>query len=113
LIRKIYLEKDGCNLKKSLQELINFDTTIANDVIRWAFMTSNDHYKPSPLILILKEESIPDDFRVARLNDKKNIDKVYLVQNGVGPGDLLQLFLYSGDLHRDNDKKFLFDVLKK
>ncbi|MBW4468517.1 MAG: hypothetical protein KME07_24080 [Pegethrix bostrychoides GSE-TBD4-15B] len=113
LIRKVYLERDGCNLKQALLELVNFDATASNDAIRWAFMTSNEQSIYTPLNLLLEEERLPDNFLIAKLNDKKNLNKSHIVQNGVGPGDLLQLFLYSGDLHLDKDKKFLFDVLKE
>lgn len=110
IIRKIFLENDGVKITDALSELHSNEWDIAKNTLEWAQMTSNDPSLNGFLHLGFEPEEIPDGFLIKRLGFFKNVTKEHLITQGVGVGDLFQLWLYSGDLHYDSVKAQLLNI---
>jgi hypothetical protein len=110
LIRKLFISNDNIKIDRAISELYSEFGEVASNVLGWLKMSSGHLPSSSFLNLSLPEEKIPEDIRIDRIWDRKSITKDDIFIRGLGPGDLLQLFLYSGDIHIDFNKRELFEI---
>lgn len=111
LARKFHLDKDKINVEQALVELHNNEFRLASNALSW-FKLSQQEGLNSFINLIPSPEKIPDDFLLKKIGKRTNINKEDIIQNGFGIGELYQLFLYGEELHLDQDKFLIYDILK-
>jgi hypothetical protein len=106
-LRKLFLEKDKCNIYKGLNLMLPKadDQKFVIDIIK----------KPMGIQLGLCDGDVPDDFvyDVELGGEKIIIDKEYLSYKSFNSFQVYNLFLYGSHLHQDPKKEILYNALVK
>lgn len=110
LIRKLFIFNDDIKIDSAISELYNDFGELSNSVLGWLKMSTSNINSGSFLRLSLPPKKIPDDLNISKLGDRRNLKREDILKQGLGPGDLLLLFLYSGDIHFDEDKLKLYKI---